>query len=91
MASGTTVNITLDPELAKYVRSAVKRGGYLDAGEVIREALRRQREGALREVERKIAAGLASASRGEVYDGDAVFEEIRKLSRARRSASKKRK
>jgi hypothetical protein len=45
-----------------------------------------KRNGALREVERKIEAGLASARRGEMLDGDVIMRELRGLSAKRRPA-----
>lgn len=60
-------------ELYRYVRS----GRYANASEVVRDALRGTRDEALRNVERKIEAGLRSAHRGEVHDGETVFQELR--------------
>jgi predicted transcriptional regulator len=48
--------------------------------------LRKAREAAL-ELRAKIQRGVEQADRGELLDGDAVFEEIRRLSR-RRSGGK---
>ncbi len=91
MASTPSVNVTLSPDLYEYVRKAVKSGRYLDAGEVVRDALRQRRDEAFRELERKIEAGLESARRGDLYDGEAALREIRALSSARRTATKPRK
>ena len=41
----------------------------------------------LREVERKIEAGLASARRGDLFDGDEVMRELKAMSKARRTAT----
>ena len=43
------------------------------------------REAALEELRAKLRRGMEQADRGELMDGDAVFEEIRQWS-ARRSA-----
>lgn len=73
------MNVNLSRDLYQFVKAAVKSGRYTSASEVVRDALREKRDAALREVERKIEAGLASALRGKVYDGASVFEEIRAL------------
>jgi antitoxin ParD1/3/4 len=73
------------------VKSAVKSGRYTSASEVVREALRERRDEALREVQRKIEEGLDSARRGDLLDGEAVMQELRELSAARRSGAKVRK
>ena len=88
MASNTTMNVNLSPDLYKYVKAAVKSGRYTSASEVVRVALREKKEIALREVERKIQEGLDSVRRGEWFEGDAVMDELRARSRARRAASK---
>jgi len=42
------------------------------------------RDDALREVQRQIEDGLDSARSGELLDGEAVMQELRRLSAARR-------
>jgi predicted transcriptional regulator len=42
-------------------------------------------------VQRQIEEGLESARRGELLDGEAVMQELRQLSAARRAAAKVRK
>jgi antitoxin ParD1/3/4 len=86
MPSNTTMNVNLSRELYTFVKMAVKSGRYTSASEVVREALRDKRDKALREVERKIEAGLASTRRGEALDGDVVLRELRGLTTRRRSA-----
>ena len=88
MASNTTMNVNLSPDLYKYVKAAVKSGRYTSASEVVRVALREKMETALREVEREVQAGLDSVRRGEWLEGDAGMDELRARSRARRAASK---
>jgi len=83
MPSPTTLNVNLSVDLYAFVKSAVKSGRYTSASEVVRDALRSKRDQGLAEVERKIEAGLESARRGQVFDGDAVMSEIRATSRAR--------
>jgi antitoxin ParD1/3/4 len=90
----TSMNVSLTPELQQFVQSRVSTGRYQTASEVVREGLRlleereRARETALEEFRGKLRRGIEQADRGELLDGDAVFEEIRQLSARRRSASK---
>ena len=90
----TSLNVSLTPELEQFVQSRVASGIYQTASEVIREGLRlleereRTRETALEELRAKIRRGIEQADRGELLDGDAVFEEIRELSARRRADSK---
>jgi len=89
MPSDTTMNVNLSRDLYEFVKSAVNSGRFTSASEVVRDALREKRDQALREVERKIEAGLASARRGELFDGDDVMRELKARSKARRTASGK--
>jgi antitoxin ParD1/3/4 len=77
--SKTTINVNLSRDLYKFVKTTVKSGRYTSASEVVRVALRNKRDEALREVERKIEAGLASARPGRALDGDVVMRELRGL------------
>ena len=89
MPSDTTMNVNLSRDLYEFVKSAVSSGRFTSASEVVRDALREKRDQALREVERKIEAGLASARRGNLFDGDEVMRELKAMSKARRTASGK--
>ena len=91
MPSDTTMNVNLSRDLYQFVKAAVKSGRYTSASEVVRDALREKKETALREVERKIEEGLASARRGELFDGESVMDEIKELSTKRRATTKARK
>ncbi len=76
------MNISLTPELESFVDSWVASGRYPSASEVVRAALRlletaeQERETALAEVRQKIQLGLDQIQRGEVFDGEAVFDEL---------------
>ena len=67
---------------------------YKTASEVIREGLRlleereQTRETALRELRGRLSRAIEQADRGEFVDGEAVFEEIRKLSTRKRTKNK---
>jgi antitoxin ParD1/3/4 len=89
MPSDTTMNVNLSRDLYEFVKSAVSSGRFTSASEVVRDALREKRDQALREVERKIEAGLASARRGELFEGEDVMRELKAMSKARRTASRK--
>ncbi|MGA2580508.1 MAG: type II toxin-antitoxin system ParD family antitoxin [Bryobacteraceae bacterium] len=88
------MNVSLTPELEKFVQSRVASGLYQTASEVVREGLRlleereQASETALKELRAKIRRGIDQADRGELLDGDAVFEEIRQLSARRRASGK---
>ena len=88
MPSDIAINVNLSRDLYDFVKAAVKSGRYASSSEVVRDALRSKRDEALREVERKIEEGLASARRGEALDGDAVMRRLREHSAARRRAAK---
>jgi antitoxin ParD1/3/4 len=91
----TSLNVSLTPELEQFVQSRLASGRYQTASEVIREGLRlleereQAREAALEELRAKIRRGGEQANRGELLDGDVVFEEIRQLSKRRRSEAEK--
>ena len=76
------MNISLTPELESFVDSRVASGRYQSASEVVRAGLRlleqdeQEREAALTEVRQKIQLGLDQIRRGEVFDGEAVFDEL---------------
>lgn len=82
MAGRVTLNVSLTPELERFVSAKVESGRYQSASEVVREGLRLleqqdlSRQTALEEVRKKIAIGLAEAERGELYDGEEVFRDL---------------
>lgn len=84
------MNVSLTPELEKFVEARVATGRYQTASEVVREGLRLlenqelQREADLGSLKSKLKRAAAQADRGELIPGNQVFEEIRKLSARRR-------
>ena len=82
MPNRTTMNISLTPELEAFVVSRVSSGRYQSASEVVRAGLRLleqdelEREAVRREIQQKIAVGLEHARRGELLDGEEVFDEL---------------
>lgn len=82
MANRTTLNISLTPELEQFVSSRVASGRYQSASEVVRQGLRllqedeMARQAALEKLRNQISLGLDQAKRGELLDGEEVFEEL---------------
>ena len=91
MPTRTSLNVSLTPELDQFVQSRVASGRYQTASEVVREGLRlleqqeRTREAAVEELRAKLRRGVEQADRGEFFDGDVVFEELRQMSAAKRT------
>ncbi len=83
------MNVSLTPELEKYVASKVESGLYQTASEVVREGLRLLKEKEelhqrkLEELRREIQVGIDQADRGELSPMDA--EGTLKRLRARRA------
>lgn len=88
----TTVNISITPELDAFLQARVQSGRYQTTSEVVREALRllerqeAERDQAVQQLRARLEQGAAEASRGELLDGDAVFEELREMIEERRRA-----
>ena len=89
------MNISLTPELAKFVEKEVESGLYQTASEVIRAGLRRLKEDqAVRlrqaprtreELETQLLQSMDRLDRGEGVDGEAVFRRLRKRIKEARS------
>ena len=81
------MNISLTPELAKFVEKEVESGLYQTASEVIRAGLRRLKEDhavrlpqspkTLEELEARLLQSIERLDRGEGVDGEAVFRRLR--------------
>ena len=90
MANRTTVNISITPELDAFLQSRVASGRYRTTSEVVREALRllerqeQEWEQDFQQLKAELQRGADQAARGELIDGDEVFEELRKLIEERR-------
>jgi antitoxin ParD1/3/4 len=88
------MNVSLTPELERFVEQKVASGLYHTASEVIRDGLRlleerdALRQARLDEVRLAIQHGNDQLARGEGLPGEAVFDNIRKKSHARRQATK---
>lgn len=92
MANRTTIHVSLTPELEAFLHSRVASGRYQTTSEVVREALlllerqEQEHEQALQQLKAKLERGAAQAERGELLEGDEVFEELREMIEARRLA-----
>jgi antitoxin ParD1/3/4 len=84
------MNVSLTPELEKFVADKVDSGRYTSASEVVREALRmleehdQTRSAQLQAFNQELTHRLASLDRGEFVDPEVVRESIRKKSNERR-------
>ena len=78
------MHFTLTKDLEKFVVEKTRGGGYADASEVVREALRLHiRQQWEHSIERRAAAGRAEADAGlGVEATDAFFEGLRRSVRA---------
>jgi antitoxin ParD1/3/4 len=80
------MNVSLTPELDRFVMSKVESGRYTSASEVVREALRllensdRSRIEQIAEFNRELDRRIAAADRGETMAADEVWESLRKKS-----------
>jgi antitoxin ParD1/3/4 len=88
------MNVSLTPELEKFVSTKVESGRYNSASEVVREALRLLEEqdlakaAHLAEFNRELDGRLRSLDRGDRIDPAASREKLRSKSRAHRSSGK---
>jgi len=87
------MNVSLTPELEKFVQKEVAGGLYQTASEVVRAGLRRLKEdkkphprelpSTLKELEDDLARSIASIDRGEGIDGEEAFRRFQKKIKAR--------
>ena len=76
------MEIALTPEVEQFIRGQVASGKYSSAGEVILAGIKlleeRERlyQGRFEELQREIAIGIEAAERGEVVDGETVFQNL---------------
>jgi antitoxin ParD1/3/4 len=89
------MNVSLTPELAKFVENEVESGLYQTASEVIRAGLRRLKEDqavrlpqapkTLEELESQLLHSIDRLDRGEGVDGEKMFRRLRKRIKQSRS------
>jgi len=86
------MNVSLTPELERFVEEKVHSGRYTSASEVVREALRlleeheKVRAAQLTEFREETDRRLASLERGEGIDGATALAQLRQRSNARRQS-----
>ena len=84
MPSRSSLNVSLTPELEKFIQDRVASGRYQTASEVVREALRllevreQDQQEALARVRAKLERGLEQAKRGELVDGEEFMQTLLK-------------
>ena len=84
------MNVSLTPELDKFVAAKVESGRYTSASEVVREALRlleerdRARNAELAAFDRELGARLAALDAGESVNPEEVRQRLERKSRERR-------
>lgn len=87
------MNVSLTPELEKFVATKVESGLYNSASEVVREALRlleehdRARKTQLAAFNQELGARLAALDREERIEPDAARQRLQQKSRERRKLS----
>ena len=86
------MNVSLTPELEKFVSAKVESGRYNSASEVVREALRlleehdSARAAQLVEFNNELGRGLAALDPGEVVDPAEVRARLQRKSEQRRKS-----
>jgi antitoxin ParD1/3/4 len=79
------MNVSLTPELEKYVADKVATGRYTSASEVVREALRllereeKSREQQIADFNRELDARVAALDRGERVTKEEFLQEVSEL------------
>lgn len=87
------MNVSLTPELEKFVSAKVESGRYNSASEVVREALRlleerdQTRAAQLAEFNQELGRRLDSLSRGQRVDPSEARARLQRKSAARRKSS----
>jgi antitoxin ParD1/3/4 len=93
MSTRASLNVSLTPELDRFVQQRVATGRYQTASEVVREGLRllehqeRDREMAFAALKTKLKRGSDQADQGKFVDPDETLKKIAALKR-RRAAEK---
>ena len=72
------MNITLRPEQQKFLQTQLESGAYVNPDDLINEAIAlfAAKHQKLRELKQMIAIGTEQIQRGEVTDGEEVFDQL---------------
>ena len=76
------MNVSLTPELEKFVKDKVASGRYTSSSEVVREALRvleeneHLNERRLEQLKKEVALGIEQANQGKLKPGKEVIDRI---------------
>ena len=95
MPAKSSLNVSLTPELERFVQARVATGRYQTASEVVREGLRlleaqeREYDEAFKALKAKLDRGAAQADRGELIDPADVLKKIEARKKQRASAGKR--
>jgi antitoxin ParD1/3/4 len=87
------MNLALSEETQKLLEERMRKGGYSTPEDAVRAGLayleQRERDGEFGagELAQLLAVADAEIERGELIEGEAVFEEIRALSKAHRKTA----
>ena len=81
------MNVSLTPELEKYIQDKVETGRYTSASEVVREALRLLEQKEIKEFQAELDRRIASLDRGEGIDGEKFFADVKKRTKAHQRKS----
>lgn len=86
------MNVSLTPEIERFISGLVATGRYRSASEVVRAAVRlleereEEREVTLESLRENIAVGVAQLDRGQGVPADEVFEKILEALRSSEAA-----
>lgn len=87
-----TSNVSLTRRMQEFIDGLVESGKYQSSSEVVREGVRRlMEEQRTREwVRREVALGVEAVERGDVVDGDSVFDEWERRDREAQAPQRRR-
>lgn len=94
MPTKSSLNVSLTPELERFVQQRVATGRYQTASEVVREGLRllevqeQRREATLDNIKSKLKHGSEQADRGELVDPNRLLKKIAGLKKRRARANR---
>jgi putative addiction module CopG family antidote len=83
-----SITISLSAAMRRFIDERVKSGEYTSTDDVVRAGIARlmsDDDFQPGEMERLIAQGEADIARGDVIDGEQVFDELRQMRKSRRS------